>query len=296
MAIIFDEDQQKMYETLDEYEQGQVDNAPDASKIQVLTALFNAKAAKLSGQSQQPNDLIFKGGGTIPTEDLTNTYLQQALGVSGGRRVSVTGQIIPGTYTGFQAPPRQATPMEELRGRGGAARQPIYFAGDEDKIALFTKEEIASVQAQMKKAGILGSNYRIGKADEATVAAFQKVLEQANRDLTEWRYALNNLEASTPPSKGLQYRVSNPDDIGDIIEQTSRKVLGRTVDDATRQRLIKAYQQLQIEEQRAAAVGTPMVVQTPDVTTFAQKKLEKMAGPEADAYKFAEFASSLLGR
>jgi hypothetical protein len=51
-----------------------------------------------------------------------------------------------------------------------------------------------------------------------------------------------------------------------------------------------------MEEQRAMAGGASRVVQAPDVGTFAEKKLEKIAGPEADAYKFAKFASSLLGR
>ena len=298
----FTPEQQAMYDALDPVDQQQVDAAGDKNRVATLMVLYQStinRRGTTGGQTAtttttQPKDLVFQAGGTVT--DLTNTFYQEALGVTGGRRVSVTGEIIPGTYTGFQQPARQVTPMEELRGRGGAAQQPIYFQGDQDKIALFKKEEIASIQAQMKKAGVLGSNYRIGVADEATISAFEKVLGQANRDLTSWQTALGTLQATKPPSKGLQYRVSNPDDISKIIEQTSQRVLGRTIDDATRKRLVTAYQQLQIEEQRAAAGGATMVTQAPDVGTFTEKKLQKMAGPEADAYKFADFASSLLGR
>lgn len=304
----FTPEQQDMYDALDPADQQQVDAAGDKNKIATLMVLYQSTLNRRGGtpsQSptattvppqttpQQPSTTVVydpnnTGGGT--TVDLTNTFYQQALGVTGGRRVSVTGQVIPQTYTGFRG---TTSPMQELRGQ---PRNPIYFQGDQDKIALFSREEIASIQAQMKKAGVLGSNYRIGVADEATVAAFEKVLGQANRDLTSWQSALGTLQASKPPSKGLQYRVSNPDDISKIIEQTSQRVLGRAVDDMTRQRLVKAYQQLQIEEQRQSAGGASMVVQAPDVSTFTEKKLQKMAGPEADAYKFAQFASSLLGR
>jgi hypothetical protein len=298
----FTPEQQQMYDALDPVDQQQVDAAGDEGKIIVLMVLYQStlrRSGSPTNQSstattnQQPSTTIVfdpdsKGGGT--PVDLTNTYYQQALGVTGGRRVSVTGQVVPETYTGFRG---TTSPMQELRGE---IRTPIYFEGDQDKIALFGKEEIASIQSQMKKAGVLGSTYRIGVADEATITAFTKVLGQANRNLSSWQTALGNLQANPPPSKGLQYRVSNPDDINKIIEQTSQRVLGRAVDDATRQRLIKTYQQLQIDEQRQAAGGASMVVQAPDVSTFTEKKLQKMAGPEADAYKFADFASSLLGR
>lgn len=298
----FTSEQQQMYDALDPVDQQQVDAAANKDKVATLMVLYQStlrRSGSTTSQSstattnQQPSTTIVfnpndKGGGT--PVDLTNTYFQEALGVTGGRRVSVTGQVVPGTYTGFRG---TTSPMQELRGE---IRNPIYFQGDQDKIALFSKEEIASIQSQMKKAGVLGSNYRIGVADESTVAAFEKVLGQANRNLTSWQTALNNLQASQPPSKGLQYRVSNPDDISKIIEQTSQRVLGRAVDDMTRQRLVKAYQQLQVEEQRQSAGGASMVVQAPDVSTFTEKKLQKMAGPEADAYKFAQFASSLLGR
>lgn len=300
----FTPEQQAMYDALDLPDQQQVDAAGDKDKITTLMVLYNSTvrrrgttagsptAATATTVPQPSTTVVYnpgdKGGGT--PVDLTNTFYQQAVGVSGGRRVSVTGEVVPGTYTGFRG---VTSPMAELRGE---VRNPIYFQGDQDKIALFNREEIASIQAQMKKAGVLGSNYRIGVADEPTVAAFEKVLGQANRDLTSWQSALGTLQASRPPSKGLQYRVSNPDDISRIVEQTSQRVLGRTVDDATRQRLVKVYQQLQMEEQRQAAGGASTVVQAPDVGTFAEKKLQKMAGPEADAYKFAQFASSLLGR
>jgi hypothetical protein len=293
----FTEEQQKMYDSLDPTDQAQVDAAGDKNKIATLMVLYQSTVARNRGAGNQTltsnapasdEDLVFTGEEN--SLDLTNTFYQQALGVTGGRRVSLTGKVLPETYTGFRG---TTSPMQELRGE---IRTPTYFQGDQDKIALFGKEEIASIQAKMKKAGVLGSNYRIGVADESTIAAFEKVLGQANRNLTSWQTALGNLQATPPQSKGLQYRVSNPDDISRIVEQTSQRVLGRAVDDATRQKLVRAYQQLQMDEQRAMAGGASVAVQAPDVGVFAEKKLEKIAGPEADAYKFAQFASSLLGR
>ena len=146
----FTPEQQQMYDALDPVDQQQVDAAGDKGKITTLMVLYQStlrRSGSPTSQSstattnQQPSTTIVfdpnnKGGGT--PVDLTSTYFQEALGVTGGRRVSVTGQVVPETYTGFRG---TTSPMQELRGE---IRTPIYFEGDQDKIALFGKAELVS--------------------------------------------------------------------------------------------------------------------------------------------------------
>jgi len=226
----------------------------------------------------------FTGGITVPDTD----YFQPALGVTGGRQVSkITGVPIAGTYTGFKAP----VGGEERR--FGVPTTPKYFDGDEDLINTFTREEVATIQQQMKAAGILGK-YRLGVVDDATLAAFKTVLGQANRTASDWTVGLKALQSGATGGPGLTYRVSNPDDLNKIIEQSAKYVLGRSIDPAMSQRIAKAYQQLQIEEQRANKMGGAQT-QAPQAEVFAEKQIKQKFGAEADAYKFAQYAQVILG-
>lgn len=227
----------------------------------------------------------FQGGATAPDTD----YFQPALGVTGGRQVSkITGVPVAGTYTGFKPP----VGGEERR-FGVPQLTPKYFDGDEDLINTFTREEIATVQQQMKAAGILGK-YRLGVVDDATLDAFKTVLGQANRTASEWTVGLKALQSGATGGPGLTYRVSNPDDLNKIIEQSAKYVLGRSIDPAMSQRIAKAYQQLQIEEQRTSKMGG-VQTQAPQADVFATKQIQQKSGAEADAYKFAQYAQAILG-
>lgn len=219
-------------------------------------------------------------------QDTDKTYFQPALGVSGGRRVSqATGRPVSGTYTGFTG--------QQLRGTADRPQvtnvPPRYFDGDEDMIATFTREQIADIQAKMKKAGILGK-YRVGVADEATVSAFKDVLSQANRELSDWNVGLSVLQqGAVGGGGGLPYRVSSPDDLRTVIEDSSRLVLGRVANPEFTNRVVKAYQDVQMREQTA-----PTTVKAPQADVFAEKQIKKRFGAEADAYEFAKFADIIL--
>ena len=229
----------------------------------------------------------YAGGSTVPDTD----YFQPALGVSGGRQVSkITGTPVAGTYTGFK-PVFTPTRGERILGQQQVA--PKYFDGDEDLINTFTREEVATVQQQMKAAGILGK-YRLGVVDDATLAAFKTVLGQSNRTASDWTVGLKALQSGATGGTGLTYRVSNLDDLNKIIEQSAKYVLGRPIDPAMSQRISKAYQQLQIEEQRASKMGG-VQTQAPQADVFATKQIKQKSGAEADAYKFAQYAQAILG-
>jgi hypothetical protein len=222
---------------------------------------------------------------------LDTDYFQPALGVSGGRQVSkITGVPVAGTYTGFK-PVFTPTRGERISGQTQVA--PKYFNGDEDLINTFTREEVATVQQQMKAAGILGK-YRLGVVDDATLAAFKTVLGQANRTASDWTVGLKALQSGATGGPGLTYRISNPDDLNKVIEQSAKYVLGRSIDPAMSQRIAKAYQQLQIEEQRANQRGG-VQTQAPQADVFAAQQIKQKSGAEADAYKFAQYAQAILG-
>jgi hypothetical protein len=217
--------------------------------------------------------------------------------VPGQRRVQViqepggklTTKVLSKSYTGFQPKQQPSTPY------GAMPSNVRYFAGDEYEIATFKPEEIATIQQQMLKAGLLSKKYRIGIADAETVSAFEKVLGQANTNGTNWTTALGTLMATPKQGSGLTYRVSNPDDIRAVVQQTASSILGRSAEPAVVDRLVKSYQELQIQEQQGMTTPTGARTSAPQVDVFAEKELRKTVGPEADAFRFAQFAKTVLG-
>ena len=262
----------------------------------VLATLKTSPSTTVPSKSSPPttvaNEAVGKTGIGLPEYkdsviDPDTDYFQQTLGVSGGRQVSKsTGIPVAGTYTGFKA----TLGREEQR--FGVSATPKYFEGDEDIINSFTREEVATVQQQMKTAGILGK-YKLGIVDNATLAAFKTVLGQANRNASDWTVGLRALQTGATGGPALTVRVSSPDDLNKIIEESAKYVLGRSIDPAMTQRITKAYQQLQIEEQRRKMGGVQ--TQVPQADVFAEKQIKEKSGAEADAYKFAQYAQIVLG-
>lgn len=204
-------------------------------------------------------------------------FFQPAYGVTGGRQASrQTGQPISGTYTGFKT----SYPGDTFDRRPPI--EPRYFQGDEDLLNTLSRTEIMTIQTKMKQAGILGK-YRLGVVDDATSAAFTKVLGQANRIGGDYMQGLAVLQQTSETGDGVGVRVANPDDLKKVIDQSARLVLGRSVDPAMSDRLVQAYQQLQRQQS------------APDAGVFAEKKIKQNFGAEADAYKFAEYANIILG-
>lgn len=268
-------DEERILNSLPPDQQAIVRAMPEAGQKLYLQQVASRQQATTTGSGLPP----FTGSGSQGTD---KTYFQPTLGVSGGRRVEqATGLPVAGTYTGF----RRVTTSPV----GVSVEQPRYFDGDEDMIATFTREQIADIQAKMKKAGILGK-YRVGVADEATVSAFKDVLSQANRELSDWNIGLSVLQqGAVGGGGGLPYRVSSPDDLRTVIEDSSRLVLGRVANPEFTNRVVKAYQDVQMREQTA-----PTTVKAPQADVFAEKQIKKRFGAEADAYEFAKFADIIL--
>ena len=228
---------------------------------------------------------VFQSGSTTPTD---TTFSQQPYGVSGNRQASkATGLPIAGSYTGFKI----SQPSDAGRRGIDPSIEPRYFDGDEDLLNTLSREDVMTIQTGMKQAGILGK-FRLGVVDEATSTAFIKVLGQSNKIGGDYMQGLKLLQQAGPASDdgsggGLGRRVSNPDDLGKVIDNSAGLVLGRKVDPAMKQRLVQAYQML--ERQNTA----------PDAGVFAEKKIGQQNSAEADAYKFAQYAQvfeKLLGQ
>jgi hypothetical protein len=304
------EEQQIKYSELSVAQQKIIDGVPPNQKGLVIEAMWTGNNAdsivagslttttsKSGGTGLGGSSKIWTGESGASVADLSTSTAQPAIGVPGQRRVQViqepggklTTKVLSKSYTGFQPKQQPSTPY------GAMPSNVRYFAGDEYEIATFKPEEIATIQQQMLKAGLLSKKYRIGIADAETVSAFEKVLGQANTNGTNWTTALGTLMATPKQGSGLTYRVSNPDDIRAVVQQTASSILGRSAEPAVVDRLVKSYQELQIQEQQGMTTPTGARTGAPQLDVFAEKELRKTAGPEADAFRFAQFAKTVLG-
>ena len=296
-------EQQAAYDALSSAEKKAVDRMDFEGKQLFLNTKIAAQASTptTSPSTTIPSGQATASGANVPgytsgKTELDTTYYQEALGVYGGRQVvKATGQPAAGTYTGFKsALQKETTPTGATSALPSMRNaQPRYFEGDEDLINNFSREDIATLQQQMKNAGLLGK-YKLGIVDNATLAGFKTVLGQANRTGGPWQDGLKQLSVGGSGGTGLTLKVSSPDDLTRIIDQTASYVLGRKIDLATSQRIAKSFQQLEIQEQQGKKSGG-VQVQAPQADVFAEKQIKATSGAEADAYKFAQFAKEILG-
>ena len=230
------------------------------------------------------------------------TRFQPALGTEVGRRVDLMGRPVAGSAGQIPVP---ADPMQELRGtpRTSSGYTPRYYEDSADLINSFGYEKIAEIQNKLVKAGLLGNKYALGRVDNATRNAWIDLLEQANRipepggkTSVDWNTALNIATTNPPGGTGkLPPKVSNPADILKVARQVSRNVLGRE-DDTILNDIVQAFQRSQVREQTGQLrMRDGMRVDAPGLEAFAERKIQQAAGPEADAYKFAQFADNLFG-
>ena len=227
------------------------------------------------------------------------TRFQPALGTEVGRFVDSMGRPVAGSAGRISAP---ADP-ERDRFTGGPGYTPRYYEDSADLINSFGYEKIAEIQNKLVKAGLLGNKYALGRVDNATRNAWIDLLEQANRipepggkTSVDWNTALNIATTNPPGGTGkLPPKVSNPADILKVARQVSRNVLGRE-DDTILNDIVQAFQRSQVREQTGQLrMKDGMRVDAPGLEAFAERKVQQAAGPEADAYKFAQFAENLFG-
>ena len=221
----------------------------------------------------------------VPTETQPkDTFFEQAIGVQAGRTINIgTQMVVPGSATSIGGP-------------GGFL--PRYFERDADLISRYSRDQIADIQSKLQKAGLLGKKYRIGVVDEATKKAWIELLAEANNSNLGWWQALDVAVKSPTAATGaakLPPKVSNPGDIMAVAREVSRKVLGRE-DQAILDEIVTAFQRQQVRQQQGnLPVRDGATVLPPDLQVLAERKIRRTVGPEADAYKFAQFAQRAFG-
>lgn len=272
-------DDQVKYDALPPNLKAVVDDITDLTQKTATIRALSAQAAATTPTVSTGGATAFQGGSTAPTE----TFFEQAIGVEAGRRVSLgTQQVVPGTVT-------------RVGGVGGFL--PRYFERDVDLLSRYTRDQVADIQARMQKAGLLGKNYRVGIPDPATKKAWAELLSTANNTNTDWTTALGGLVANPTGGKGkLPPRVSNPADIKKVVQQVAGRILGRSADQQTVDAIVRQFQASQVASQtNALPVAKGSRVEPMELQTLAEQKIMKRQGAEAEAYRFAQFASRLFG-
>jgi len=292
------QDDQFMYDQLTPENKQAVDAQPNpVEKAKLIKILFNAQP---SGQpATQPSAATgalglqpYQGS---PTATTTGRF-ERAIGLETGRMVDpVTGQVIAGTTQKVVGTAQnvRATVVDRLT---PPSFTPRYFDRDADLIATFGRDQIADIQGKMKTAGLLGSKYRVGVVDEATKNAWVRLLGEANNTNADWQTALA-VGVNTPitgPAK-LPPKVSNPADIAKVVQQVAGRVLGRDVEQRFIDGIVRQFQSSQVQSQTGAL---PMAggrrVEPMDLQTMTEQRLQKAAGPEADAYRAAQYINLIL--
>jgi hypothetical protein len=167
---------------------------------------------------------------------------------------------------------------------------PRYTENDVAGIATLPTESIARLQAALYRAGVFTSedSFVIGRWDDASKAAYRKVLGFANESGMDEREALNKwaeLQAADPTGgqrssrAPLVAKVSNPIDIGAAANKVMQQTAGRSMSPQELAAFTAAYQQSEMAAQRSAynMAGGPggTVTDTPDITTYAAEQARK---------------------
>lgn len=142
---------------------------------------------------------------------------------------------------------------------------PRYFDGEQFMPASLPPDQIVSLQKALVSAGILQPGQaQLGVWDQASTAAYEKVLTAANVAGTDWSTALYNWTArhqANPNSDGrapLTVKVSNPDDLKLVFRKAVIDTLGQGWDQAKIDQMVNAYQGVETaaQYQQYAATGS----------------------------------------
>jgi hypothetical protein len=226
------------------------------------------------------------GGGnanTMSPEELQDYYRNVPFS---GLPETVTDEVAGrvGTKTGKYPTTRT------FRDSNGAVRTSPAFYNLDDAFTILRS------LGEVERGIILGTLARKGTYEGRTpgagtstndVFAFSNLLLEANDEGTDWRnvYAsvLGRPDFTPSSGGGTRIRLTNPDDIRYVLNQTAQKLLGRSVDDATTQKFIDA---VQAEERRAAYGGS----QAADMGVQAAEQIKEQFAAEERSSRMADFA------
>lgn len=183
--------------------------------------------------------------------------------------------------------------------------QPRYYEGDEtDMFVGLSPEAVAVLQSKMVSAGLLTGKYNVGTWTQDSAKAFQQVLGYANQRGVSWQDALDEYEASgqafaaAHPAKGPVFtaRLSNPDDVKEVLRQASYNLLGgKFIDPAQEDAFVGSFNQMELNSQRAAfdaqTGGGGTVVDAPSAATAAETEVKTLDPAGARAKLFDDYGT-----
>jgi hypothetical protein len=177
-----------------------------------------------------------------------------------------------------------------------------YTIKDWQMLLSMSKDDVISVQQQLMKAYPGFKPRALGdRTDPKTITYFKYALGRINQEPTiqgqdimtalPWMIA-NPLPTSS--TSGLSaFKLTNPIDLKTIFNKTAPTVVGRQLDDADLNKLVSAYQKLELDYQKGKAAKAGTVVMAPDASAFAAKKILQQNPTEASATSHADYIGAL---
>jgi hypothetical protein len=167
---------------------------------------------------------------------------------------------------------------------------------------------ILQVQTLLQKAfpgfspGVAGSRYdskTVSKLKDAIVT-FNALQQDANNTGIRGKNLMQSLEYlaanpvldGTSGGAGRTISLRDPNTLKKAFEGGAQSALGRTLSPEDMDKLLKSFNQLDTNYQRAAS-GGGIVVQPPDAGVFAETQAEKLAPVEAEANDYMNYMGAL---
>ena len=222
-----------------------------------------------------------------PAEDVLG-----AIPAGGTAQTGYTG--VPSTYV----PPTGRGPKPIFDTKGNLVTYGYYDVNTDRNVILQQMNPKLRTQV-LNGLALRVSGYKPGNGlEDKDKAVFGDLLVYANVAGKPWSEAyadfVKNVPVAQKVSKAPTIRVTSADDIKAVFRKTAQDLLGRDIGDTEAAKFADMYQKLQIgAAQRAQAGG--VVVQEPDASVLAEKKIEKQFGAQTQAYRTMQFMEIMDG-
>lgn len=222
-----------------------------------------------------------------PAEDVLG-----AIPAGGTAQTGYTG--VPSTYV----PPTGRGPKPIFDTKGNLVTYGYYDVNTDRNVILQQMNPKLRTQV-LNGLALRVSGYKPGNGlEDKDKAVFGDLLVYANVAGKPWSEAyadfVKNVPIAQKVSKAPTIRVTSADDIKAVFRKTAQDLLGRDIGDTEAAKFADMYQKLQIgAAQRAQAGG--VVVQEPDASVLAEKKIEKQFGAQTQAYRAMQFMEIMDG-
>lgn len=201
---------------------------------------------------------------------------------------------VPSTYV----PPTGRGPKPIFDSKGNLKTYGYYDVNTDRNVILQQMNPKLRTQV-LNGLALRVSGYKPGNGlEDKDKAVFGDLLVYANVAGKPWSEAyadfVKNVPVAQKVSKAPTIRVTSADDIKAVFRKTAQDLLGRDIGDTEAAKFADMYQKLQIgAAQRAQAGG--VVVQEPDASVLAEKKIEKQFGAQTQAYRAMQFMEIMDG-